>query len=330
MADPDIVLITCVKTKRRKPCAAKDLYISPLFVKQRAYAEETGVPWFILSAEHGLVVPDEWLSPYERYLPDTPADFRSAWGSWVAARLQLLAGPLSGRVIEAHAGSAYIEALRPQLEPLGATLTDPLHGLSMGARLAWYGQEGGPAEQDPEINDSKIVARLLRESAAVSPDEFLAMGKQAADRPGLYSWWVDDVGADVLSSGLGMPIEPGLIYAGLAGATRWPSGQRSRNTLWLRIATMHLAGNHEFSTFRRTLGAILAAEVGSTDVDEPKLSEWMRDHLRVVTISFDDRDELGRLEKRVLAELNPPLNLQGMSSTPVRRRLKELRRGLTS
>jgi hypothetical protein len=330
MTNPDIVLVTCVKTKRRKPCAAKDLYVSSLFVKQRAYAEQSGVPWFIVSAEHGLVVPDEWLSPYERYLSDTPSTFRSAWGLWVAARLQLLAGPLSGRIIEAHAGSAYIDALRPQLEAQGATLVDPLQGLSMGARLAWYGSETVSAEQDPEIDDSKITARLLRESAAVSPDEFLAMGKQVADRPGLYSWWVDEVGAAALSRGLGLPVVAGLIYTGLAGATRWPSGQRSKNTLWLRIATMHLAGNHEFSTFRRTLGAILAAESGSTDIDEQALSEWMRAHLRVITVSLDDRDELGRLEKRVLAALDPPLNLQSMVPTPVRRRLRELRRGLTS
>jgi hypothetical protein len=329
MTDPDIVLITCVKTKRRNPSAAKDLYVSPLFSKQRAYAEVSGVPWFILSAEHGLVVPDEWLSPYERYLPDTPVTFRSAWGIWVAARLQLVAGPLDGRVIEVHAGSAYIEAIRQHLEAQGATLVDPLHGLSMGNRLAWYGGRTKSEGQDPECSDSTILARLRRESAAVSPDEFLAAGRQVADRPGLYSWWVDEVGAAALSSCLGLPIEPGLIYAGLAGATRWPSGRRSQNTLWLRIATMHLAGNHEFSTFRRTLGAILAAERGSTDVDELALSEWMRAHLRVATVSFDDRDELGRLEKRVLAALDPPLNLQGMPSTPLRQRLRELRRGLT-
>lgn len=330
MIKPDIILITCVKTKRRKPCAAKDLYVSPLFAKQRAYAEKSGVPWFILSAEHGLVAPDEWLSPYERYLPDTPADFRSAWGTWVAARLQLLAGPLAGRVIEAHAGSVYINSLRTQLESKGATLTAPLQGCSMGARLAWYGSEARSAEQSPEFDDSEILARLICESAVVSPDEFLARGKQAADRPGLYSWWVDEEGANALSNGLGLPVEPGLIYAGLAGATRWPSGQRSKNTLWLRITTMHLAGNHEFSTFRRTLGAILAAAIGSTDVDEQALTEWMREHLRLITVAFDDRDALGRLEKRILATLDPPLNLQGMAPTPVRRRLKVLRRGLTS
>jgi hypothetical protein len=329
VTDPDIVLITCVKTKRRKPCAARDLYVSPLFLKQRAYAEESGVPWFILSAEHGLVTPDEWLSPYERYLPDTPAAFRSAWGIWAAARLQLLAGSLSERVIETHAGSAYIDAIRPHLEAQGATLIEPLRGLTMGARLAWYSGKGVSEDQDSTFGDSGILARLQRESDAVSPDEFLARGNQLADRPGLYSWWIDEVGAAALSRGLGLPVEAGLIYAGLAGATRWPSGQRSKNTLWLRIATMHLAGNHEFSTFRRSLGAILAAESGSTDVNEQALSEWMRAHLRVVTVSFDDRDGLGRLEKRVLAALDPPLNLQGMAPTPVRRRLKDLRRGLT-
>jgi len=66
-----IVLVACVKSKGTRPAAAKDLYISALFRKERAYAECAGVPSFILSAEHGLVAPDEWLAPYERYLADT-------------------------------------------------------------------------------------------------------------------------------------------------------------------------------------------------------------------------------------------------------------------
>lgn len=88
---------------------------------------------------------------------------------------------------------------------------------------------------------------------------------------------------------------------------------------------MHLAGSHEFSTFRRTLGAILAAANGSTRVNEEQLSDWMRHHLRVVVVPSSDRDELGRLETRVLKTLDPPLNLQGMASTPVRKRMKVLR-----
>ncbi|MBX7435453.1 hypothetical protein JDV09_25655 [Mycobacterium sp. Y57] len=324
----DIVLVTCVKTKRDRPSPAKDLYTSALFRKQRAYAERSGVPWFILSAEHGLVAPDEWLAPYERYLPDMSKEFRSAWSAWVAARLEVLAGSLAGKTIEIHAGSVYLDAVRPDLEALGATVTDPLRGLSMGQRLSWYdaaGSESGTVELDV----AAIVTNLRNKAAALSPGDFLAAGKAATDRPGLYSWWVDEAGAADLTRGLGTSVASGLVYAGLAGATRWPSGKRSQNTLWLRITTMHLGGSHEFSTFRRTIGAILASADGATRVDEERVTRWMNDHMRVVTTPYDDRDTLGQIEKRVLEALDPPLNLQGMQPTPLRRTLRELRIAVT-
>ena len=44
---------------------------------------------------------------------------------------------------------------------------------------------------------------------------------------------------------------------------------------------------------------------------------------------YEDADTLGRLESDVLRLLDPPLNLQGMPATPVRRRLTELRRRVT-
>ena len=240
-----------------------------------------------------------------------------------------LAGPLEGKVIEVHAGATYLDAVRLELENLGARVTDPLHGLQMGQRLAWYGDiEDGPVA---EVDDVDSCVRALRDAVtSVSPGEFIASGRASFDRPGLYSWWVDQSGADDLSRGLGLAVEPGLIYAGLAGATRWPSGMRSKNTLWLRVMTMHLGGNHEFSTFRRTLGAIVAHANDAKQIDEDGLTRWMHEHLRIVTIPYDDRDTLGRLERDVLAELDPPLNLQGMKPTPVRRRLKQLRRAIVT
>jgi hypothetical protein len=135
---PDLLLVSCVKTKRSTPAAAKDLYTSPLFVKERAYAEDIGVPWFILSAQWGLVAPDDWLSPYELRLDDVPSAYRAAWGSWVAARLAKEAGDLTGKTIEIHAGQVYLEPLSPSLRRLGARLTTPLAGLTHGQRLAWY------------------------------------------------------------------------------------------------------------------------------------------------------------------------------------------------
>jgi hypothetical protein len=331
-----ILLVTCVKAKGTQPAAARDLYVSPLFRKQRAYAEHRGLPWFILSAEHGLVAPDEWLAPYERYLPDTPRSFRQAWGHWVTERLELVGGDLRGTTIEIHASDAYVQALRAPMAAKGATLVEPLAGLAMGQRLAWYDSNpdahAEPEPTPPSIDSSPheatqhFVSRLLEATAALSPDDFLQRGRQGLDVPGLYSWWVDERGAADLAAGLGTSFEPGMIYAGLGGATRWPSGRRSTNTLWSRIAGMHLGSRHEFSTFRRTLGAILAHGRGDSTIDELRLTQWMREHLKVVAVPWTDADTLGRLEGDVLRELDPPLNLQGMADSPTRRRLTELRR----
>jgi len=334
-ADADLLLVACVKAKLGVPAAARDLYISPLFKRERAFAERRGVPWFILSAEHGLVAPDEWLAPYERYLPDTPSHYRAVWGQWVVERLHLLAGPLAGRVVEVHAGAAYVDAIAEPLAVKGASLVEPLRGLTLGERLAWYGAAGAGAGTDvpadasrsavSDVDAAPFVDRLRLQATAVAPGEFL--GRQGAGLrvPGLYSWWVDRAGAIDLSRGLGLPVGAGLIYAGLAGATRWPSGKRSTNTLWVRIAGMHLGGNHEFSTFRRTLGSVLT-NVGQGDsIDENALTVWMHDHLRVIAIPYEDADTLGRLEEAVLKTLDPPLNLKGMTTTPIRAQVTRLR-----
>ena len=105
-----VVLVTCVRARCRAGRREGSLS-SARFRKARAYAERTGNPWFILSAEHGLVGPDEWLAPYERYLPDTPRPYRTAWGEWVVVRLDLLVGGLAGTVVELHAGESYAQPI---------------------------------------------------------------------------------------------------------------------------------------------------------------------------------------------------------------------------
>ena len=160
---------------------------------------------------------------------------------------------------------------------------------------------------------------------------------QGLQHPGLYTWWVDDKGARQLSAGIGAAVDPGLIYGGQAGATKWPSGKRGRATLGSRINTQHLNGRVRGSTFRLTLAAVLygalrleasggkALEPGSED----ELSRWMLAHLAVATHAFPDADVLGVLEDVVLNELDPPLNLHGRPPSRVRRRLSTLRSELS-
>ncbi|WP_375335370.1 GIY-YIG nuclease family protein [Micromonospora sp. CP22] len=68
---------------------------------------------------------------------------------------------------------------------------------------------------------------------------------------------------------------------------------------------------------------------GLDRIDENHLTNWMYDHLRVITVPCDDADTLGRLEEAVLGEMDPVLNLKGMSRTAIRARITELRRRYT-
>lgn len=334
LGPPDLLLIGCVKQKLPVPAPAMDLYTSTLFRKGRRYAEATGVPWFVLSAEHGLVAPDQVLAPYDRRLSKTNREYRRAWGIRVVDQLAATMGPLSGKIIEVHAGSPYVAPIRQLLTVAGAQVIEPLAGLKLGPRLAWYGHDALPPETSfepsptsgPMPDIGELVAQLTADDGGLTPATFLGTGGEGFRAPGLYSWWVDVTGAADLSRGLGVAVEAGLIYAGLAGATRSRSGRRSKNTLWGRIKTMHLGGRHEFSTFRLSLGSILAAADGHDEIDEAALTQWMHTHLRLIPVPLTDADTLGDVETAVLTALNPPLNLDKVGKTPLRIRLSALRK----
>jgi hypothetical protein len=54
----------------------------------------------------------------------------------------------------------------------------------------------------------------------------------------------------------------------------------------------------------------------------------MHDHLQVAVLPFPGRDQLADLEDRVLSELDPPLNLEGMAPTALRSELSRRRAAL--
>jgi hypothetical protein len=74
-----------------------------------------------------------------------------------------------------------------------------------------------------------MIGQLRCRKDGLSPQEFVATGGIGLRHPGLYIWWGDPVGAATLSAGVGNRIEPGLIDAGLAGATQNRSGKESSN-----------------------------------------------------------------------------------------------------
>ena len=124
-------LVSCSKAKLDRPVPARELYsASDLFRKASRYCETNCDGWFILSAKHGLVHPDQVLEPYDLTLKNLPRPELREWGRRVAKQLRDL-----GNVrFEAHAGRDYIWPL----EDVGIRVTNPLAGLSFGHRLRWY------------------------------------------------------------------------------------------------------------------------------------------------------------------------------------------------
>lgn len=139
--DFDIVLVGCARAQRLSPTRAADLYVSPGFRRRRAIAEAAGTCWYVLSAEHGLVAPDEWLAPYDLALAETPVDYRTAWGRWAVARLIHKERNLRGRRVLVLSPAPYADPLRPALLAAGAEPEEPLTGLRQGEQGAWLVDE---------------------------------------------------------------------------------------------------------------------------------------------------------------------------------------------
>lgn len=130
-----LFLVSCVKTKRAMPAAAMDLYTSNWFQKARACVEKTGCPWRILSAEYGLVHPEEEIGPYEKTLKTMRIADRRTWADRVLAGL----GPCLDGVdtVVFLAGQRYREFLEPALRDQGLAVRVPMSGLGQGEQLAW-------------------------------------------------------------------------------------------------------------------------------------------------------------------------------------------------
>jgi hypothetical protein len=180
--------------------------------------------------------------------------------------------------------------------------------------------------------DLDALVALLGAVDAAGPAADFPWGRAAEfDTAGLYSWCVDPAGAAMLSDSLEIEVNLGLIYAGQAGATAWPSGKQRTSTLLRRIRKNHLRGPLKRSTLRRALAASLASPLGLAQdgrfgaVEEAALSAWMGEHLRVSAVVYPDRDSLAEVERSVLTALDPPLNLVHMPATPLRVQLRSRR-----
>ena len=128
----NICLVACAKTKLARPMQAKLLYTSPLFQKSRAYAEKYFDAWGILSAKHGLVLPDQVIAPYDVTFGDLTIKEASAWCQNTRSAIKRQWDRDAEYTMLAGAG--YICATT------GLRVSCPLEGLQVGQRLQWLNE----------------------------------------------------------------------------------------------------------------------------------------------------------------------------------------------
>lgn len=128
--------MSCGKAKQSHPCPAREMYTSPAFRAARKYAErESDGGWFILSAKHKLLPPDEVIETYDKSLSNCSADKRKAWSRDVFESLegQFIPGEHGFIIL---AGNDYCRYLRPMLHDRGFQTWRPLEGLKQGEQRA--------------------------------------------------------------------------------------------------------------------------------------------------------------------------------------------------
>jgi hypothetical protein len=130
-----IALVSCVKTKAERACQAGDLYTSAWFKKARSLIERSGLIWFILSAEHGLVDPKTVIAPYEKTLNKMGVGERKAWGESVIAQMATSLPEVDEVVV--LAGQRYRDGLLPYLQGRFPNVSIPMEGLTSGRQLNW-------------------------------------------------------------------------------------------------------------------------------------------------------------------------------------------------
>lgn len=190
---PPIVLVACSAQKLGHAAAAKDLYVGDLFKKARAYAEQLGGSWLILSAKHGLINPERVIEPYDECLADKTSAQRDKWTEMV--RKQWWNG--AHRPVIVLAGAAYREWLE------GIEHEAPMAGMGIGQQKAWLKaqiSEGKALNALRVLHDVCVRMDLETQNERPTEEQYQAALATAA------SMWMSQAHVDAMDETMGEPI----------------------------------------------------------------------------------------------------------------------------
>lgn len=142
-----IYLVAGVAQQRGTSARARNLYVSDWYKAARAYVEAVGARWYILSAQHGAVLPGRVIAPYDLTLLSMSARERREWGKRAAAQLD---ERIALRVpVVFIAGRLYRDGLA---DWAADRATAPLAGMKLHQQRVWLAEQA---------RDARDLARQL-------------------------------------------------------------------------------------------------------------------------------------------------------------------------
>lgn len=280
-----VVLVSCGLKKAPSSAPAAELYIGNVFRAARGYAEASGSPWFILSAKHGLVAPDQVVAPYDATMTEKNEAEREAWARAVVDELEHRF-PHEKVDLEVLAGEKYEKPLRAELERRLAHrrawyLEAPLAGLEVGERLAWFKER----REEREIGDASVGCQAVRHYHTSRDRGTEAFDELGIELPGKPMPWMRACGrraTEIVTLKSGAKVwacanharrhersEAGLpsIFADLPGRQTKP--QKTKAVRWVERsnAASYTAEMESEEAFRRSFRNILAE---ATPAPEPR------------------------------------------------------------
>ena len=137
-------LLSCTKSKQKDACSAAKMYEpSALFSKAYRYSLKKYDLIGILSAKHGLLLPEEIIEPYEQTLKTMRKKQKQKWAIRVNNELSSKFDIGNITRVYIHAGKDYREHLLPLIEQRNIEFEIPLKGLTYGRQLKWYNDRLG-------------------------------------------------------------------------------------------------------------------------------------------------------------------------------------------
>ena len=183
------------------------------------------------------------------------------------------------------------------------------------------------------------IAGLVNPAQVYSRQEVLVRPPPVPARDGVYAWWFRRLPPLVIGDGCCQHQNLVLLYVGISPDRPPRNGRAASKQNLLERIRYHYTGNAEGSTLRKTLGCLLAGELGiqlrrvgsgrrMTFMEgEQALSAWMTENAYV---SWMVRDSPWELEDDLIATLDLPLNLKGNRRNPFHPVLTEVRAKCTA